>query len=248
MTPDIDTLYMLVTEAIIRANTLADLGAPGAATASSDVSILEERIAEVLPPSDPEGAIARRGAVRAAVAAGDLPRAIRLVNQYSDDSNANRELRQELHGLLDLPVTTQSWDAILKSRPAPKRPHTGPSLFAVPRQYIEPYLLLVLSNGPSHGYDMLEELGRVAVSIGPPTLYRHLRHMEQNGLIGSWWEPSQAGPARKTYALTEEGRLLLEEYMGSIIAAARLLGSIVARYMEQQERSEERSSRTEWSK
>ena len=64
----IELLYPLITEAIRRAETLEDLRAPGAHSAYLDVSLLEERITEFLPACDPEGALARRGAVRAALA------------------------------------------------------------------------------------------------------------------------------------------------------------------------------------
>ncbi len=72
---NLETLYPLVTEAIRRAEVLDELGAPGAQHAYLDVSLLEERIANLLPVSDAEGAIARRGAVSAAIAAHEFRRA-----------------------------------------------------------------------------------------------------------------------------------------------------------------------------
>lgn len=97
---DLDLLYRLVTEAIQRADVLDDLRAPGAAEAHLDVSFLEERIADSLPASDPEGELARRGAVRAAGAAGDLKRAQDLVERFRADSDASDDLRQQLTDLL----------------------------------------------------------------------------------------------------------------------------------------------------
>ena len=57
----IESLYPPVTESIRRAEMLEDLGAPGAASAHLDVSLIEEKIANSLPASNPEGAIARHG-------------------------------------------------------------------------------------------------------------------------------------------------------------------------------------------
>lgn len=71
-TMDIESLYPLVTEAIRRAELLAEARAPEATSAHREVSLLEEKIAELLPASEAEGALARRGAVRAALAAGDF--------------------------------------------------------------------------------------------------------------------------------------------------------------------------------
>jgi len=85
----VEILYPLVTEAIRRAETFRDLGNPGARDAHLEVSLLEEKIAESLPVSDPEGALARRGAVRAALAAGDLTRAGRLTARFLEERDAN---------------------------------------------------------------------------------------------------------------------------------------------------------------
>lgn len=73
---DARALYPRLTEAIRRAEALGtDLKAPAAYL---EVSKLEERIADLLPASNPEGLLARRGAIRAATAAGDTQRASAL--------------------------------------------------------------------------------------------------------------------------------------------------------------------------
>ncbi len=88
----IEQLYPLVSEAIRRAETLEDLGAPGTSSAYLDVSLLEEKVAEFLPASDPEGALARRGAVRAALAAQELTRAQQLAERFLAESARDAEL------------------------------------------------------------------------------------------------------------------------------------------------------------
>ncbi len=95
----IDLLYPLITEAIRRAEMLADLGAPGARDAHLDVSHLEERIAELLPVSDPEGALARRGAVRAALAARDFGRVRVLTARFLKEAAKAPDLRRDLADL-----------------------------------------------------------------------------------------------------------------------------------------------------
>ncbi len=92
----IELLYPLITEAIRRAETLDDLHAPGARSAHLDVSLLEEKIAEMLPVSDPEGALARRGAVRAALAAKEIVRAQQLTQRFLAEDGADANLRAEL--------------------------------------------------------------------------------------------------------------------------------------------------------
>ena len=95
----VEILYPLLTEAIRRAEALEDLGAPGARSAYLDVSLLEERVSEALPASDPEGALARVGAVRGAVSARDFSRAQQLSERFLGEAGANERLRDELLSL-----------------------------------------------------------------------------------------------------------------------------------------------------
>ena len=96
----IKELNLLVSEAILRADMLADLEAPGAAQAYLEVSLIEEQLAEALPASRPQGAIARRGAVRAAGIAGDDHRARELAARYLAEEDAGPDLREEIMMLL----------------------------------------------------------------------------------------------------------------------------------------------------
>jgi hypothetical protein len=80
---NIDELYERVTEAILRAEHLEEQG-PTAEMREAylRVSWIEEEIAEATPASGPEGAIARRGAVRAALKAGVPMVARELAERY----------------------------------------------------------------------------------------------------------------------------------------------------------------------
>jgi DNA-binding PadR family transcriptional regulator len=90
---------------------------------------------------------------------------------------------------------------------------------------------MLLAEGPSHGYELLEQVRRAGVrNADAGGLYRSLRAMEQSGLVSSWWEPSQAGPARRSYLLTDEGREALGESLASLREVHRLLGEVLDRY------------------
>ena len=75
----------------------------------------------------------------------------------------------------------------------------------------EAALLALLAERPTHGYELLERLpplvGEQRVDVG--NLYRVLRALEQDGLVTSTWSAELPGPAKRTYALTGEGRALL---------------------------------------
>lgn len=96
---DIDTLYPLVTEAIRKAEALEERSDPAACQAFSEVSRLEEQIAHVVPLSDYEGVIARRGAVRAAIKAHQSARAMDLIARFEAETGVHDELAGDLSAL-----------------------------------------------------------------------------------------------------------------------------------------------------
>ena len=107
----------------------------------------------------------------------------------------------------------------------------GDSNGSLPRHYLKPCLLLLLAEGPSHGYELLEQVRRMGIKGAEPGgLYRYLRAMEKEGMVSSWWEPSQAGPARRTYVLTDHGGQGLNESVQSLRDVREILVSLLDRY------------------
>lgn len=101
----------------------------------------------------------------------------------------------------------------------------------LPRHYLKPCLLLLLSEGSSHGYDLLDQVRSLGIrGAEPGGLYRYLRAMEKEELVSSWWEPSQAGPARRTYVLTDKGKKALDASISSLREVREILVSLVDRY------------------
>lgn len=95
-----DPLNTLVTSAIWRAEQLDEHGV-ASASAWAEVSSLEEELAKAIPASQPEGRIARRGAVRAALKARDFERARNLTERYLAEKDATRTLKAALRQLLE---------------------------------------------------------------------------------------------------------------------------------------------------
>ncbi len=96
-----DLLNTLVTGAIWRAERLEEQGVGSVPLAWAEVSSLEEKLATALPATHPEGRIARRGAVRAALKAGNFVRAQALTERFLSEKEATRTLRSALHRLLE---------------------------------------------------------------------------------------------------------------------------------------------------
>ena len=97
---DIDILNTLVTSAIWRAEQLDELGLETSSSAWKEVSELEEELARIMPAKEPEGRIARRGAVHAALKAEDHVRAQDLVQRYAAEHGTPKALCADLRKML----------------------------------------------------------------------------------------------------------------------------------------------------
>ena len=98
---EIEILNTLVTEAIWRAEELEALGIHPASLASKEVSALEEQLAKAFRVSEAQGRIARRGAVDAALKAGDYNRAQALADAYIAEEAAPMSLKTSLREILE---------------------------------------------------------------------------------------------------------------------------------------------------
>lgn len=83
-------------------------------------------------------------------------------------------------------------------------------------RYIQPSILLALKANPSYGYELIQgicKFGFVKGQAPPGMIYRHLRDLEENGLVSSEWKTDEAGPAKRMYELTPEGEKILEYWI-----------------------------------
>jgi PadR family transcriptional regulator PadR len=72
--------------------------------------------------------------------------------------------------------------------------------------------LAALRSGPKHGYALAQALRGVLGANAPEgTLYPLLNGFERDGLTKAEWSIQEAGPARKTYAITPKGLAVLEQ-------------------------------------
>ena len=77
------------------------------------------------------------------------------------------------------------------------------------------WILLLLHERPSYVFEMgqqLDEISRGSIGADEKSLYRALRRFEAMGLVQSSWRPSDVGPRRRYYALTELGAALLQQF------------------------------------
>lgn len=103
---------------------------------------------------------------------------------------------------------------------------------------VEPMMLLLLADAPTHGYGLLERLDAEfgVRGLPPQTVYRALQGMEERGWAEADWDVEGAqGPPRKVYRITESGRLALDAWSSEIEDLRRMLDTFLERY--QRERS-----------
>src|ERR1700674_1976519 len=96
-----DALNTLVSGAIWRAEQLEAHGIRPISQSWAEVSSLEEELSKALAVSESEGRIARRGAVRAALKAGDYTRAHALAEAYAAEEAAPKSLQAALRRILE---------------------------------------------------------------------------------------------------------------------------------------------------
>ncbi len=91
-------------------------------------------------------------------------------------------------------------------------------------------LLLLLEERPDHGYDLLDRMEHLGLARDSGGMYRTLRSLEAEGLVRSQRAPSLAGPERRHYSLTQDGRQRLDEDAGEIAETVRLLQRFLRRH------------------
>jgi PadR family transcriptional regulator, regulatory protein PadR len=99
-------------------------------------------------------------------------------------------------------------------------------------RFVEPALLLLLRERPTHGYDLLERLpeltGEQRVEMG--NLYRLLRGLEDEGIVSSEWDSASPGPGKRRYELTDGGRRLLDQWAEALRRSQARSDAFLERY------------------
>jgi PadR family transcriptional regulator PadR len=100
-------------------------------------------------------------------------------------------------------------------------------------RYVQPSILLGLLRKESYGYELIQNIqkfGFVEGNAPPGMIYRHLRQLEQDGLVLSKWETEGSGPAKRVYTLTDEGKELLAVWIDYLRKQAKNLDAFIGYY------------------
>jgi PadR family transcriptional regulator PadR len=98
-------------------------------------------------------------------------------------------------------------------------------------------LLAFLRNWPAYGYQLVQELNKAGLpAFDSATVYRTLRQLERSGLLSSFWDTSESGPARRMYSLTRAGETFLDLWLDTLSRYQNILQSTLSSYENLQRR------------
>jgi PadR family transcriptional regulator, regulatory protein PadR len=99
-------------------------------------------------------------------------------------------------------------------------------------RWLEPFLLLLIAEGESHGYALIGQLDELRVApagVDVGMAYRTLRELEGEGLVSSTWSADNGAP-RRAYRLTDQGRVALHEWAAVMRERGRLIEEFLPRH------------------
>jgi PadR family transcriptional regulator PadR len=89
-------------------------------------------------------------------------------------------------------------------------------------------LLAFLRRWNAYGYQLVRELAKSGLAgFDATTVYRTLRQLERAGLVSSFWDTSESGPARRMYSLTKAGEAFLDLWLELFGRYQKILHSAV---------------------
>jgi len=92
--------------------------------------------------------------------------------------------------------------------------HMDQLIFDLKRGFLQFAVLALINQKAKYAYEIKADILKITsglFDIDRNNLYKKLRSLERDGMLGSYTEPSQQGANRKYYSLTPFGKKLLDE-------------------------------------
>ena len=101
----------------------------------------------------------------------------------------------------------------------------------LPKNFMTPWLLLVLKQWSIHGYLIMQYLKQMGFpEVNHATLYKELRRLEKDGYVASEWQTEGNGPAKRIYSITEAGEELLLGWTDVVSGYQRMINGFFDMY------------------
>jgi poly-beta-hydroxybutyrate-responsive repressor len=97
---------------------------------------------------------------------------------------------------------------------------------------------MALDTKSSYGYELIQHIhqfGFVEGQAPPGMIYRHLRQLEEDGLVSSEWKTEGTGPAKRVYRITPDGKEMLSVWIEYMKTRAKILIDFIEMYHNSQE-------------
>lgn len=93
-------------------------------------------------------------------------------------------------------------------------------------------LLAFLKGWNAYGYQLAQKLAAAGLPESDSgTVYRTLRQLEKSGMVSSFWDTSESGPARRMYTLTKAGELFLSGWIDVLQNYQKILTSALTGFI-----------------
>ena len=99
--------------------------------------------------------------------------------------------------------------------------------------FLQPCLLLLLSEGPQHGYGLMDALAQrklLGTEVDVGNLYRTLRRMEAEGLVESACSGPGRGPNKRVHQVTNRGTAVLRSWTETLEERTALMNRFLAEF------------------
>jgi len=101
------------------------------------------------------------------------------------------------------------------------------------RGALDAAVLAVVAESDGYGYDVLRRLRTAGMTeVGDASVYGTLRRLYRSGALTSYVMPSDEGPHRRYYGMTERGRAQLEEARAVWADFSRTLSNLLKTELE----------------
>jgi PadR family transcriptional regulator PadR len=80
------------------------------------------------------------------------------------------------------------------------------------RGVVEHCVLALVSDSEAYAFDIVRTLGTRGLVTSEGTIYPLLARLRRDGLVTTDWRESDAGPPRRYYRITKEGRRTLDAF------------------------------------
>jgi PadR family transcriptional regulator len=81
------------------------------------------------------------------------------------------------------------------------------------RGVVEHCVLALIRDEESYAFEIVRVLGARGLVTSEGTIYPLLARLRRDGLVSTTWRESDAGPPRRYYRITDQGRRVLEAFV-----------------------------------